>query len=71
MISAGRGEIVDEMIQGDLAGSVCSVAATTCSGAVAGGPGVARSSGRARSVGEAITRLGKCDPMPFEESDGS
>ena len=31
MISAGRGEIVDEMIQGDLAESVCSMVATTCS----------------------------------------
>lgn len=71
VMSAGRDEIVDVMIQGDLAESVWSVVATTCSwccdrwsrcGPVVGSNPVGRGS---------YNPMGKCDPMLFEESDGS
>lgn len=59
------------MIQGGLVGSVWSVVSTTCRllwPVVQVWPG---RSDRARSVGGAITRLGKRQPMLSEESDGS
>lgn len=55
VVPAVRGEIVGEVIQGDLAGSSVERGDDDVHVGVAGGPGVARSSDRPVLVGVAIT----------------
>jgi hypothetical protein len=55
VIPAARGDIVDEVIQGDLAESRESRDDDDVHVGVAGGPGVARSFGSVRLVSDAIT----------------